>query len=763
MTDEDFLYSFQKSTAKTESAQRPLFVLLCTPSFSSLLFSPSGPTSTLQSLVAKIFARALKHQFGATVSGIRVVAAIVDALPAPETGYIAEGISYMILAPVGDQNLVVAPDEADQGDKGTLEFKFSDKWLDGSQSNATVPWGETDYRVAFNLANTLFLSGRKKTLLDATYLLDPSGDLHLAQHEWLAHCSIPYHDGETRFLSNFNNRALETDIVLNLPLVPLTEPRKISDSLGNILRTVELPDGTQRPASHELEANLESYFRTTKQQPHPRPVWALLTDESGVERSCLVFHNAKFMDALHGEASQRSALEIIWSKSDLEASAEYKIPLRESILLDGAKLQRVLSGGGGWGDKAGLLALDPNDLIQGPRSNEEEISKLSSDNSDYTHVQFFTSSNSPPHELFQYRQGLFMGSVPEGTPKWVQPESHKRHIHKMSFAAISFEGMNLRTNTSINEANFPTVQEHPKETTRTKVDVPFASFTYLRPEPSSKLDRTSIQPSEIFETGEVILAIGDRFLQYLCEEIWLVLRDNSIELNRNARINLQTRRAQIQPVLKSVTQILKAVNPSAVLHVSRGIRRFNALADAEKEQQETVKRPGAIFRTVNSTDAFIDKAATQIIMSLRRSPDHARWMHEFNVGAWQRSIAAVYTDLMRIIGDTKPTLLDNYHNSMRRTMSVVINHRVHYYHNEHIRVRKFIRDARGLIDRSKRVLGMPIVHYEGTTGAGVETMASELQGFLEKESKGPSDQNLSEMKYPRAAKHGVKQGQTEST
>ncbi|KAK8154574.1 hypothetical protein IWX90DRAFT_58492 [Phyllosticta citrichinensis] len=468
-------------------------VVLSTPALSGRLLSPSGPTSTLQTLLARIFGRSLKHHLGASISGIRVVSAVVDALPAPKTGHIAEGISYIILTPDGEQDLVIVPDQEDQDEKGTLEFKFSDKWHQDLKSKAKPAWGLTDYCVAIKLANTLFLSGRKKTFLDATYLVDPSGDLHLAQHEWLAHCSIPYHAGEDSFLKNFDERVLKTDKLLNLSLVPLTEPRKISVSLGNILRTVELPDGSQRPASHELEANLESYFRTTEQQPHPRPVWALLTDESGVERSRLVFHNAKFMDALYGEPSQRSGLEIMWSKPDLEASDEYKIPLRESIVLDGAKLQRVLSGGGGWGDKAGLLALDPHDLIQAPRKIEEEISQFSSDTSDYTHVQFFTSTNSPAPQLFQYRQGFHMGVVPDDTPKWVPPvKSRQKDIYSMSFVALSYEGMSFRTNTTINEANFPTLQEHPKEKTRTKVDVPFASFTYLMDEPSAKLDRTSV-------------------------------------------------------------------------------------------------------------------------------------------------------------------------------------------------------------------------------------------------------------------------------
>ncbi|KAK7529640.1 uncharacterized protein J3D65DRAFT_642657 [Phyllosticta citribraziliensis] len=743
-----------------------MMVLLFTPALSSRLLSPSGPTSTLQTLLARIFGRSLKHQFGASISGIRVVSAVVDALPAPKTGHIAEGFSYMILTPDGEQDLVIVPDQADQDEEGTLEFKFSDKWHQDVKSKTNPAWGLTDYRVAIKLANTLFLSGRKKTFLDAKYLVDPAGDLHLAHHEWLAHCSIPYHASEHRFLNNFDERVLKTDKLLNLSLVPLTEPRKISVSLGNILRTVELPDGSQRPASHELEANLESYFRTTEQQPHPRPVWALLTDESGVERSRLVFHNAKFMDALSAEPSQRSGLEIMWSKPDLEASDEYNLPLRESIVLDGAKLQRVLSGGGGWGDKAGLLALDPHDLIQTPRKNEEEISQFSSDNSDYTHVQFFTSTNSPAPQLFQYRQGFHMGVVPDGTPKWVPPvKSREKDIYSMSFVALSYEGMSFRTNTSINEANFPTLQEHPKETTRTKVDVPFASFTYLRAEPFSDLDRTSIRPTELVDLGQSVLRTGYKLLRYVCDTFWVVLRDSSIALDRDAKVDLRTRRDQIMPVTDSLIQILMTVSPGGVAYLSRGISRFNTMADTSKEKrqrQEFAKTHKEILSTINSTTTFIDRAATQISMSLRRSQEDVKWTHEFDVGARQRSLAAVYTDLIRIIGDIKPMLLDNYHNGMRRTMIVVVSYRIFYYHNEWHQTKAFIRKAHEQIDDSKRALGVPITHYEGTTGAGAETVAGELRGLLGEESEGQSEQNLSEMKQTGGAKQGVKQGGEES-
>ncbi|KAK0746148.1 hypothetical protein B0T18DRAFT_488772 [Schizothecium vesticola] len=105
-----------------------------------------------------------------------------------------------------------------------------------------------------------------------------------------------------------------------LPLVPLTPARRVVAGLGNILRQVEV-DGRATPASKELEEAI------------PR----LLAGRGGERRVVGVW--AVVYPARAGPAA---------------ASGDV-----EGVLARGGHVRKVLSGGGGWGAKQGLLSLDP--------------------------------------------------------------------------------------------------------------------------------------------------------------------------------------------------------------------------------------------------------------------------------------------------------------------------------------------------------------------------------------------------------------------
>lgn len=100
-----------------------------------------------------------------------------------------------------------------------------------------------------------------------------------------------------------------------LPLRKLTEPRKITSAMGNILRTISTPAG-EIGASRELESVVN--------------------------------------DAV-GEGSPRGTVFARVTKST--PSSDESVDLMFSA--PGIRLHRVLSGGGGWGAKSGLLSLDP--------------------------------------------------------------------------------------------------------------------------------------------------------------------------------------------------------------------------------------------------------------------------------------------------------------------------------------------------------------------------------------------------------------------
>ena len=104
-----------------------------------------------------------------------------------------------------------------------------------------------------------------------------------------------------------------------LPLQPLTPPRKIAEGLGNILKSVEQP-GACQGASLELESAVAKYLDTLAPEDVPSRVgvYARLTTQEPAAAG-----------------------------------------VSELLLYPGARLHRVMSGGGGWGSKMGLLSLDP--------------------------------------------------------------------------------------------------------------------------------------------------------------------------------------------------------------------------------------------------------------------------------------------------------------------------------------------------------------------------------------------------------------------
>lgn len=109
-------------------------------------------------------------------------------------------------------------------------------------------------------------------------------------------------------------------VYTQLPLRMLTPPRKVTAGMGNILRAIESVDGESKStgASRELEKAFTDYTAS------------LPADDT------------------------REKLDVF-----ARLTATKPAPSSELLLAPGARIHRVLSGGGGWGSKAGLLSLDP--------------------------------------------------------------------------------------------------------------------------------------------------------------------------------------------------------------------------------------------------------------------------------------------------------------------------------------------------------------------------------------------------------------------
>lgn len=134
---------------------------------------------------------------------------------------------------------------------------------------------------------------------------------------------------------------------ITMPLVQLSKPRQILASRGNVISRVSSDESLEEgvPASTELELAVAAYLEDQEGTSGPLAVWALVVprecDTSLVARLCE--HEKSFKDTTRTSVSSSH------------------IAFMPSVLIErGATLRRVLSGGGGWGVKAGLLSLDPD-------------------------------------------------------------------------------------------------------------------------------------------------------------------------------------------------------------------------------------------------------------------------------------------------------------------------------------------------------------------------------------------------------------------
>jgi hypothetical protein len=144
---------------------------------------------------------------------------------------------------------------------------------------------------------------------------------------------------------------------LSVPLLPLTMPRAVEGCMGNIIRRVTGSDGKSVQASAELESVVPRFFRSRGQPAQATTAWALVIPAELKEKI-----NTRTNELLSGLAAEsedaqnnpNNVWERLWRSNPPLWST-----LVSEALAEGARLHRVLSGGGGWGQKAGLLSLDP--------------------------------------------------------------------------------------------------------------------------------------------------------------------------------------------------------------------------------------------------------------------------------------------------------------------------------------------------------------------------------------------------------------------
>jgi hypothetical protein len=320
------------------------FLLLVTPSYANTLRTQKH---VIEQALTRIFPLPTTHAHQKEAA--RLVAAVVDRLPRPSAldestvGDIgAEGIALRL---IHDATTISNPHVSK--DSRTTLYQNSAPFISFQLDARSTPENMRP-TVQLPLANTIFQNGLPSTLIYRKYTVTKDGQSLVQMYEQLCdshRVHLPRDDGRT------------DQLALSVPLVPLTSARSVVACMGNIVRRLSANSGLTPEdsakesilASHELEQSVTDYHKARGLSPRAVSVWALVIPEKTFTGGL----------AMAAKTLGERDLSALW-KSASSHDPDTSRPNILTLLQHGARLHKVLSGGGGWGKKAGLLSLDPD-------------------------------------------------------------------------------------------------------------------------------------------------------------------------------------------------------------------------------------------------------------------------------------------------------------------------------------------------------------------------------------------------------------------
>ncbi|KAJ9614329.1 hypothetical protein H2200_002465 [Cladophialophora chaetospira] len=268
---------------------------------------------------------------------IRCIYAVVDALPSTSQNTAStngssprlegtEGLAIFLSSSRPTYHLPFhrfAPGQDEEKIESTPAFAFASNASSDTAGAADDKATLIKCHVRLPVANTIFVNGQRATFFEDVWKVnfreteDPL--INYISRRPLAACQLNLACDPYRFISSGSS-----------PLQQLTQPRKITGSMGNILAQIEV-DGTTVPASQELERAVPAYIASNPGSTMTGPilVYALICPEAKAPvPKGSIDENANLTDRI---------LAALWQ---------------------GAKLFKVSGGGGGWGTRQGLLSLE---------------------------------------------------------------------------------------------------------------------------------------------------------------------------------------------------------------------------------------------------------------------------------------------------------------------------------------------------------------------------------------------------------------------
>ncbi|KAJ4376188.1 hypothetical protein N0V83_001469 [Neocucurbitaria cava] len=351
------LIHFIKPIVRERITKETFCVLFVTPAFAPWLLKDE---IFLQQALARAYGELWKDSTNENPIDVHIQAlcAVVDKLPAgrrfksratvedeimcrtklppvAEAGF--EGIAYVTLPDTAS----VSSSGTAPSDNGAVDFIVNEGTTNDSVSNDTL---------RLPLANTVFQTGTRTTMMLSSWKPHhTTGRLELISKMNISHHGIRI-TGRDRSVDRIMSS-------LSIPLVPLTVPRRVEGCMGNIIRRVVGAEGKSVTASSELEEIVPQFFKSRGEPAQTTTAWALV-----IPRSLTDTTNSRTMRLLakllkKSEKGQNKRDEL-WGRLWRSEPPLWN-NLASKAVAEGARLHRVLSGGGGWGKKAGLLSLDP--------------------------------------------------------------------------------------------------------------------------------------------------------------------------------------------------------------------------------------------------------------------------------------------------------------------------------------------------------------------------------------------------------------------
>lgn len=249
--------------------RQPAAVVLASPRHAEWL----ADTHFLENMVLHLQRPLHWHSF----DNFHLLAAVVDGLPGFESdGVLHEGLSIArgfqdeLLPGLWDDTL-----ESASSSSSTAPSSLQISYDLSSSLESTSKHPETSFHLTLPLANTLFQTGRRSTLLASEWNVNHSGSPAVSSRRIQAKAD-----------QKITLKSSRLEIYCRLD--PITQPRVVHDTLGNIVSKLEI-NGNPTPASAELQKEIPLWLENkrrhspTETRPGAVSVWALVTSREQFE------------------------------------------------------------------------------------------------------------------------------------------------------------------------------------------------------------------------------------------------------------------------------------------------------------------------------------------------------------------------------------------------------------------------------------------------------------------------------------------------